>query len=385
MYCHNLSLCLILKHHDNLKNANIKVPDELFEQLSSSIVTNLNEQIPEINHSQLIIGNSFIYGSTPVALDELESLEQVFNKELKATKLLSHNFVIDNEDIASVSDEKGFQHSTYYLPIFIKDSRKTLLPSITKESLISLTSPSKNIIYNFINSMNIQPICLGYGYNDLLVDTFLNDFESLYLLEDLINKEQIKILVPYEFSFYKKNGVTIALFKSLVSFREAHVKSKTSNSIVDSYLSFTKDFRTGLAILKLQGQPFKILKEPLLRESIIDDTILNNPLLKQSGVSLSDNYIIEKLEGNAKELVEVDNVEIDAYEDVQTGVIGILITWFKNERCILRESVYPTQFDTEDLIDDIKKQVKRKIPSSASLSIKKHDINNESKIMNSLN
>jgi hypothetical protein len=326
----------------------------------------------------VIIGNSLLYGFEPLEIEDFESCSQLKLKDSPAIKLTTHDIVIDDDEIASASDTEGFEHTLYYFPVFILSDNEISLNKTDTDSLITLDNEPKSILYNFINSKFIQPICLGYGKTDLLLDTLLNDFESLYFLEELINKHQISLFAPYKFSFYKEDGVTIALFKSLVSFNESYEDVKSSKSMIDNYLSFTKNFRTALAILKLLGRPFKILKAPLIRESIIDESILNNPLLKNTGLSLSKDYIIEKLDGNASELLEVDNVEVDAYEDVQSGVIGVLITWYKNNSCILRESVYPTKFDTDDFINDLKKQIKDKIPTTASLNVSKHDINNES-------
>jgi hypothetical protein len=380
MFCHNVSLSIILKHgsNGNIKG-NIELSDNVKASLTTSILNDFKLLLNKDSKSVLILGNSVIYGYKPEDYDAFKSFNHANELNQAVIMLESSDFVIESSDIASATDNIKNSYTLFYFPIFIKTSQKTSPMFNLGNSLLKISTDTLGIIDNLFSLLNIKSLALGYGYNDLLQDTLLNDFESLFNLEGLINNNEITIFVPYHFSFYVENGITIALFKSLISFKETFVNKKSGNSLVNEYITFTKNFRTGLAILKLLGRPYKILKSPIFSETIIDEVLLDNPLLKGSGLSESSDYIIEKIEGNTHSLLEVDNVEIDAYEDIQNGVIGVLVTWTKEGQCILRESVYPTKFETENFVKDLTTQITKSLPKSAALQIKTHDINDDDK------
>ena len=52
-----------------------------------------------------------------------------------------------------------------------------------------------------------------------------------------------------------------------------------------------------------------------------------------------------------------------------------MITWSKNGACILRESVYPTNFETGDVLKDIKGQVKKSVTKKVNVKVNTLDIN----------
>lgn len=376
MHYHNVSLSVILKHKESKYIvSNICPSNDLLSRLSRSIHNDLSHFIKEKSNYRLIVGNSFLYGYQPEEYTFFEKLEQSQGVNSLYSQLETSDLCLDESDVASATDRDGYRYTLFYLPVFIASPKPniSLIDNVDSKSLYKISGETLANITNYFLLLNISPLSLGYGYNDLLQDTLLNDFESLYKLEGLINNNEITIFTPYHFSFYEKDGITIALFKSMMSFKETFTPN-SDTSLTDEYLAFTKNFRTGLAILQLLGRPYKIMKSSIMNDSIIDDAVLENPLLKESILCESSDYIVEKLDGNTQELLEVDNVEVDAYEDIQNGVIGVLVTWSKNNVCILRESVYPTKFETEDFVEELTQQIKEILPEKAALQVKTHDI-----------
>lgn len=374
MFYQNVSISIILKHECNRNiRSNMSMSQAISNELSNSIADDFTKLLNKEENYELIIGDSIIYGYKPADYIELEKLKHYSESE-SHTKLKTKTLLIDESNITSSSDNKSNNYTLYFLPVFIKTKRE-FINNISDNSLLTISNETQKIIENYFSLLNIKSLVLGYGYNELLQDTLLNDFECLFNLEGLITNREIKIFVPYHFSFYEEDGTTMALFKSLISFEESYDDVKKPGSLIDEYINFTKNFRTGLSILKLLGRPYKILKYPTMTDTLIDTNILENPLLKEYAISLPSEYIVEKISGSTKDLLEVDHVEINAYEDLQNGIIGVLITWSKNGACILRESVYPTNFETGDVLKDIKGQVKKSVTKKVNVKVNTLDIN----------
>jgi hypothetical protein len=376
MFYHNVSLSMILKHGVNGNiNGNMRLQENVKTDLISSIRKDFISEFTKDNQCNLIIGDSIIYGCRPQDYSVFNEFDYLTLQKISVTSLSTSSLKIEASDIASTTDGRGNSYTIFYLPVFIETVKPLAPSSVALNSLHLISNDTFSIIDNYFSLLNIKMLSLGYGFNDLLQDTLLNDFESLFNLEGLINNNEITIFVPYHFSFYKEEGVTIALFKSLISFEESFKNKQPGKSIINEYIQFTKNFRTGLSILKLLGRPYRILKASKISDSIVDEVLLENPLLKDSGIIESSEYIVEKIEGNTEKLLEVDNVEVDVFDDIQNGVIGVLVTWTKKEECILRESVYPTKFETEDFVETLTKQIKNSLPIAAGIKVKNHDIN----------
>jgi hypothetical protein len=357
-------------------------PDNKKNILSDHINQNILASLNDSDNVDVMVGGSFL------SVDLVEHSHLFKNETHEGNSGIPKlNEACQNiSDISIRTGEDDSVYSIYTLPVFVLSKSREKLDQIDSFKIIPAHSNVRQNIYGFFESLSIESLCIGFGFNDLLNDSLSNDFESLFSLRNLIDNTQNSMFKPYEIAFIEEEGVVVIPFLSLTAMK--NVWHDDVSSMLDKYVLFTKNFRTTLNILRMMDRPYRVVKtnSSFFATSDIDDKtkqfILKMPNAINENGRISDSVLSGPL---INDNWDVDDVSLTAYENIEVGIIASIVTWSSNNRPIMKKVIYPTCFDTDAFVSELCASLQDSLTTATDIHVKTKDfLENETNLINGL-